>query len=138
MVVEVAKEGADGVVPASRLKAAPGCHVSTEWYPLPGSWQLRGRHVSPGLQHSPPSARQLWGRDVSPWLQLPPPGAGQFRGCHVSPRLPPLGSGQLRGRHVAPAPTSRLRTAPGRHVSPLLPTQGNSRGDTCPRGSGGG
>jgi hypothetical protein len=65
--------------------------------------RLRSHHVSPGLQHPPPSSGQLRGHHVSPGLWLPPPGSGQLRGHNVSPglRLPPPDSGQLRGHHVS-------------------------------------
>jgi hypothetical protein len=51
-----------GAAPASRRRSALGApHVT-------GSGQLRGRHVSHGLQYPPPDAGQLWGHRVS--LQL--------------------------------------------------------------------
>jgi hypothetical protein len=54
---------------APRLPRAPVAGDSTGAATCPrGSRQLRGRHVSLGLQH-------------------PPSGAGQLRSCHVSPRL---------------------------------------------------
>jgi hypothetical protein len=109
---------APGAAPASRRRSALGVpHVTS-------SRQLRGQHVSYGLQHPPPGVGQLCGRCVSPArgssggsTRLPSQISSGGASCHRLRSAP-------GPAHVswAPAPASRCRTAPG--------------GAACPHSSG--
>jgi hypothetical protein len=93
MVVEVAKEGAVEWYPPPGSGQLRGRHVLVEWYPLPGSGQLRGRHVSPWL-----SAQGSSGGDTCPrgsGSHLPAQGSSEGATC-------PRGSGGGRSVQLRP------------------------------------
>jgi hypothetical protein len=115
---------APGQTPASRRRSAPGAPRVT------GSGQLRGQHVSRGLQHPPPGAGQLQGRHV---LLARGSSGGSTR------LLAQISSGgaachQLRAASRlarvpwAPAPTSWRRTAPGALRVPTAPSRRKNNG----------
>jgi hypothetical protein len=93
---------APGAAPASRRRSTPGAPRVT------GSGQLRGWHVSRGLQH-------------------PPPSTGQLRGYHVSL--------QLRTRGKTSSRVAQKQSS-GRFFSTRSTAQGSSGGSACPRSSG--
>jgi hypothetical protein len=108
-----------GAAPTSRHRSAPRTPRAT------GSGQLRGRHVSRGLQHPPPGAGQLQRRRVSPTrgssggntrllAQISSGGAAchRLKAARGPARVP-----------WTPAPASRRRTAPGVPRVPAAPSR---------------
>jgi hypothetical protein len=90
--------------PAVRPEVAPGTQ-SVLWtqLSLPGSGQLRGRHVSCG----PSSRWTAWGSSGAATCPAAPapaaqPGAAPGPPRVLQPQLTLPSSGQLRGRHVCP------------------------------------
>jgi hypothetical protein len=79
------------LAPASRLGAAPG-PPRAPVAPTLSPEQLRGRHVSPGLQH-------------------PPSGSEQLRSCHVSRGWALQAASKYVPRHYATRAASHVRKA---------------------------